>query len=259
MTDLLDAALHELVPTFADEQPDWLDVVARAEVVAPARRGFSTRRRLVLALVVLVAVLIPLAALADANDWWFFKTPGSPTPTGAPVVVKTGEWDGHPWQIVAYPSTTDGLCVSMTPKTSNNNSAGAAMGCGPFAGIARTGATKASPDMRITFLSGSATKALPAYIIGPVVEQAATVAIRFNDGKTLHTPTFSAPPPLEHVRFYASPLPQDETAEKIPSPSRLRVSLQWKWIAGLDANGRVVACLAPSSAINGISPLSPCN
>ena len=30
MTDLLDTALNDLVPTFADEQPDWLDVVARS-------------------------------------------------------------------------------------------------------------------------------------------------------------------------------------------------------------------------------------
>jgi hypothetical protein len=31
MTDLLGLALDNLVPTFADEQPDWADVLARAE------------------------------------------------------------------------------------------------------------------------------------------------------------------------------------------------------------------------------------
>ena len=39
MTDLLDTALNDLVPTFADEQPDWNDVLARsADAVTRGRR-----------------------------------------------------------------------------------------------------------------------------------------------------------------------------------------------------------------------------
>jgi hypothetical protein len=198
---------------------------------------------MVIALAVLAAVLVPLAALAAANNWWFL-TLGGPTPTNAPVVVKEGVWDGHPWQLIAYPSTTDGLCVSVTPK--NSTGEGAAMGCGTFAGIARTPETKASPDMTITYLSGGASNELPAYIAGPVIENASAVEIRFADGNVMRVPTFTAPEPLSHIRFYATPI------------SAADQSTFLKWVAGLDANGNVVACLAPLTAKDGISLLSDC-
>jgi hypothetical protein len=249
-----EAVLEQLVAGAA-WRPDWPEALARAgESKAPQRR---LRRRLILALVVAVAILAPFAARAAANDWWFFKTPGSPTPTSEPVVVKIGEWDGQPWRLVAYPSTTDGLCVSMIPDDGDNNSYGAAMGCGTFAGVARTTATKAGPDMSITFLSGSATKVLPAYIVGPVIEQATMVEVRFANGETLRTPTFAAPHPLDHVRFYATPLPKDQLPTTRGSWSPPRVA-PLQWLAGLDENEHVVACLAPSSASNGVSPLSAC-
>ncbi len=249
-----DALLEQLVAG-AKWRPDWPDALARAGEGSAGRRRLS--RRVVVALVVVVAILAPLAALAAANDWWFFKTPGSPTPTSAPVVVKSGVWDSHAWRLVAYPSTTDGLCVSMIPGGGDNNSYGSAMGCGTFAGIARTTATKASPDMTITFLSGSATNVLPAYIVGPVIEQATMVEVRFANGETVRTPTFPATHPLDHVRFYAMPLPRAQvpTTRGLGSPPRV-APLQW--LAGLDQNEHVVACLAPSSASNGRSPLSAC-
>jgi hypothetical protein len=253
MTDLLDTAMNDLVPSFAAEQPDWTNVVARSHVVP--RRRLVSRRHLVVALVVVAAVLIPLAALADANDWWFFRT-GLPVPTSAPVVVTTGEWSGHPWELVAYPSESDGLCFSITPKPADGSSYGGAMTCGPFVGVPRTAATKVSGDMQITFLSGSWTSALPAYIAGPVIEQATTVAIRFEDGKTLRAPTVAAPHPLEHIRFYAAPLPLDEYPAETLSGTRHVATITW--LAGLDASGRVVACLAPATAKNGVSPLTDC-
>ena len=258
MTDLLDTAMNALVPSFAAEQPDWANVVARAEAVSPRRR-FVTRRRLVAVFVVLAAVLIPLAALADAHDWWFFGA-GMPVPTSAPVVVTTGEWSGHPWELVAYPSETDGLCFSITPKRGDGSSYGGAMTCGPFAGVPRTAATKTDADMQITFLSGSWTNVLPAYIAGPVIEQASTVEIRFQDGTTLQAPTIAAPPPLEHIRFYAAPLPPAE----YPADTLGTLHVATKhvatitWLAGLDASGRVIACLAPGTAKNGVSPLTDC-
>jgi hypothetical protein len=249
-----DALLEQLVGR-AKWRPDWPDALARAGEPSVGHR--RVRRRVVVALVVVVAILAPLAALAAANDWWFFKTPGSPTPTSAPVVVRTGAWDGHGWRLVAYPSTTDGLCVSMIPGDGDNNSYGSAIGCGTFAGVARTTATKASPDMTITFLSSSATRVLPAYIVGPVIEQATMVEVRFANGETVRTPTFAAPHPLDHVRFYATPLPKDQMPTTRGSGSPPRVA-PLQWLAGLDQNEHVVACLAPSSASNGGSPLSAC-
>lgn len=182
-----ESALEQLVDDVA-WRPDWPGVLARAGVVRRPR--LLTRRRVIVAIAVAAAVIIPLAAVAAANDWWFFRTPGSPTPTSAPVVVKTGVWGGHPWQLVAYPSETDGLCVSMVPGAGNGSSYGAALGCGPIEGVARTTQTKpGAPDTAISYLSGGPTAVLPAYIVGPVIEDATTVAIRWSDGTTVRTPT----------------------------------------------------------------------
>jgi hypothetical protein len=243
-----DQVLNRLAP--ADGWvPDWPDVLQRAGQRRSAR--LVTKRRLVVLFAVLAAVLAPLAALGAADDWWFLSG-GAPTPTKAPVVVQEGEWDGHPWQLIAYPSTTDGLCVSVSPKGSTGDRQGGAMGCGTFAGVARTPETKASPNMTITYLSGAASTQLPAYIAGPVIGKATTVEIRFANGDVVRVPTFLGPEPLAHVRFYATQLPSGVE-------SRLRPSAMFlKWVAGFDANGNMVACLAPPTARNGVSSLSDC-
>jgi hypothetical protein len=100
--------------------------------------------------------------------------------------------------------------------------------------------------MTITYLTSSRSKRLPTYIVGPVVETAATVEIHLKSGGTLHAATFAAPKPLGQIRFYAIPLPGAGIVFPV------------LWIAGLDLHGTVVACLAPATARNGISPLSAC-
>ncbi|HEV7642291.1 MAG TPA: hypothetical protein VGO39_15630 [Gaiellaceae bacterium] len=228
---------------------DWPNVLERAGAT-PSR--FVTKRRLVLALVALAAVLLPLAAVGAASDWWFLRFGGAPAPTSAPVIVKDGEWSGHPWQLVAYPSTTDGLCISVTPGASAHGGRGGALSCGPFAGGSRTPETKASPDMTITFLSGGGSPELPAYIAGPVIDKATTVEIRLGNGEVLRVPTFAGPESLGHVRFYATQLPAgaQQSSRMFLAPLR--------WVAGLDANGDVVACLVPDTAKDGISDLADC-
>ena len=211
-----------------------------------------TKRRLILVVAVLAAVLVPLAAIGGASDWWFLRSGGAPIPTAAPQVVKEGEWDGHPWQLVAYPSATHGLCVSITPNDSRDKGEGGAMGCGPFVGVARTPESKASDDMTITFLAGGGSERLPAHIVGPVIEEASSVEIRFGDGDVLRVPTFAGPESLPHVRFYAAQMPFNVrftpgTAAAFPA-----------WVAGLDANGNVVACLAPRAELEGVSARSDC-
>jgi hypothetical protein len=229
---------------------DWSDVLERSGARESAR--LVTKRRLVLALVVFAAVLLPLVAVGAANDWWFLRFGGTPVPASAPVIVKEGEWGGHPWQLVAYRSTSDGLCVSITPQGAGVDGNAGAMGCAPFAGVSRTPETKASPDMTITFLSGGASPHLPAYIAGPVIEQATTVEIRFGNGDVVRVPTFTGPESLGHVRFYATQLP----AGVQDTPRTFLTFL--KSVAGLDANGEVVACLAPHTAKAGISDLADC-
>jgi hypothetical protein len=233
-------------------KPDWADVLDRAGEHSPNHR-LLTKRRLARALALLAAVLIPLAALGAASDWWFFRFGDAPTPLSAPVVVKEGEWSGHPWQLIAYPSSTDGLCVSVIPTGSKPEGFGGAMGCAPMAGVRRTAETKGSSDMTITFLSGSAGSELPAYVAGPVTDKASNVEIRFGTGEVLRVPTFSAPASLGHVRFYATQLPASVTLPGSDTGQRFIDKL-----TGLDNDGDVVACLVPLTAVDGVSPLSDC-
>jgi hypothetical protein len=225
---------------------DWDDVLRRAGETRRTR-AMLLSRRLVVALAVALAVLAPLVALAASNDWWFLGH-GAPTPAKSPVVVRTGSWDGFDWQLVAYPSTTDGLCFAVTPQDTATTE-GAGFECAPFVGVPRTATTKRSPDMPITYLlhGGGAT---PSYIAGPVIDSAKTVQIRLSTGATLTTPTFAAPEPLQHVRFYA-------LSAQLPAP-KLVGSPPIAWIAGIDAEGNVVACLNPATAHDGVSALSDC-
>jgi hypothetical protein len=228
------------------------------------RLRLLTKRRLMLALALLAAALVPLAALGAASDWWFLQDHG-PTPVSAPDVVKEGEWSGHPWQLIAYRSGRVGLCVSVTPAGSTAGGReripfspprGGATSCAPFVGVP-TAETKGSSKMTITFLSGAAGTELPAYIAGPVIDKASTVEIEFGTGEVLRLPTFSGPASLGHVRFYAAQLP-----ESIPMPlPRAGTHNQPSFInnlAGMDSDGNVVACLTPRIAVDGVSPLSDC-
>jgi hypothetical protein len=252
-----DDALDHLAPVLP-WQADWTDVLRRAGQPQANRlarpRRVLRKRRLIIAVVVLVAISIPLAALGAANDWWFLRNSGAPRPLSEPLVLKEAEWGGHTWQMSAYPSGTDGLCVAVTRKDLKDVGA---MGCSPFVGSLRTAATKATPDMTITYLSGSDidTGGRPLYIVGPVIDKASEVEIRFISGQTIRVPTFSAPAPLDHIRFYATGLSGGVIS---PGPQSTPASLAPKWLAGLDKEGNVVACLVPTKAKDGISPLADC-
>jgi hypothetical protein len=229
-------------------------VVERAADRPPSR--LVTKRRLVVLVAVLAAVLVSLAAFGATNDWWFLESGSSPTPSQAPNVVMQGQWNGHPWQLAAWrseshPVEPDGLCFSVTPRGFPAEGEGGNTSCvGAFAGIEPTPETKTSSEMTITFLGGTASEQLPAYIAGPVISEATAVEVRFGDGDVLRVPTFAAPEPLQRIRFYATPPASVQPTLNDPT---------WlKSVAGLDAKGNVVACLAPLTATNGSSPLSDC-
>ena len=217
-----------------------------------------TKRRLMLGFAALAAALVPLAALGAANDWWFFQDHG-PAPVRAPDVMKEGEWSGHPWQLIAYRSGSVGLCVSVTPAGSNADGSGGATGCAPFVGVP-TAETKGQPKMTITFLGGAASTELPAYIAGPVIDKASTVEIEFGTGEVLRLPAFSGAASLGRVRFYAAQLPatipMPQPGQRIQNPTQPWPPINT--LAGLDSDGNVVACLAPRTAVDGVSPLSDC-
>jgi hypothetical protein len=160
--------------------------------------------------------------------------------------------------LIAYLSNTDGLCVSVTPTGSNASGSGGATNCATFVGVPRTAETKGSSEMMITFLGGAAGSELPAYIAGPVIDKASKVEIQFGTGEVLRLPTFSGAASLGHVRFYAAELP---ATIQLPLPRPGIQNRQRSFIstvAGLDSDGNVVACLAPRTALDGVSPLSDC-
>jgi hypothetical protein len=230
--------LGKLSPFPSSVAGDWQEVLRRADaqsslgrtpphsrVWRQALRALA-KRRVVVVLAGLVAVIVPVIALGAANDWWFFTYGSAPTPRSAPVVVKHGVWNGHPWDLDAYRSGTNGLCFALKATDSNE---GAGMGCVTFVGIARTNQTQPGPELTITFASHGGNRRFPAYIVGPVIAAASKVKIQFPDGQVLRVPTFAAPRSLGRVRFYVTPLPAHEFVPK--------------WVAGLDAHGRIVACI----------------
>lgn len=272
--------LHAITPR-RDEQPDWTDVLARAEiksapmigeVSAPPNRPTElvdhgreklVRKRLLLVkkrrVAVLVAlaltVITPVVAVGAANDWWFLRSNRVPAPVrdANATVVAEGQWGGRGWKLVTYLSKTDGLCLSMMPQDAVVNGKGASMSCAPFVGVPRTPNTKHTPDLRITYLSASATAKLPAYIVGAVIDGATQVDIGFADGRVLRVPTSIGPPPLQHVRFYATPLAASSSGSQDPG-----VSLRPAWLAGVGGNHQIVTCLVlpPSGELN--PSVSPC-
>jgi hypothetical protein len=225
-----------------------------------------------LALGLLATALVPLAALGAASDWWFLQDDGpkpvgapdgwflrddGPAPVGAPDVVKEGEWSGHPWRLIAYRSTTDGLCFSVMPAGSNASGSGGATSCALFVGVPRTAETRGSSEMTIAILGGAGGGELPAYIAGPVIDKASTVEIEFGKREVLRLPTFSGPASLGHVRFYAAQLPTT-ISMPWPRPGTHNERTFINKLAGLDSDGNVVACLTPRMAMDGVSPLSDC-
>jgi hypothetical protein len=237
-SDVLDrlAPLHEFVP-------DWDDVLARAGLRYGPPRA-KTRRRLVMVAALLAATIVPLAAIAESHDWWFFSS-GAPAPATDVYVVRTGEWDGQRWELVAYRTVNDGLCFSMAPAGSNGRGA---MNCDRILGVTRDW-SQDTPHA-ITYLSSGATKDLPAYIVGAVTEEAETVAVYFLDGEVLRTETLAAPRSLGTIRFYAAQLPRGLL------PFALGSGFVDKLVGFND--GRIVACLNLPLPPAEAAPRSPC-
>jgi hypothetical protein len=243
----LDPFLDQLAPGDA-WSPAWDDVLVRAGRV-PAKR-WSRRRVVALVLVVLALVLAPLAALAASNDWWFLRHAAKEeTPSRAPVVVKKGGFDGERWELVAFPAPA-GLCWSLTFTADPAAGAGSAAACGPIVGFPSRPSNARLP---ITFLTVSGKDDTPGWIAGPVVPSAVKVELRFAK-RSITTATFPAPSSLGAVRFYAVQLPRAVR----PGKARRPPSFSLRWLAGYDRNGRIVACLNPRTARDGVSPLGAC-
>jgi hypothetical protein len=257
-SEALERLSPESLPTSA-WQPDWRDVLARAGAEALVR-GSAGRRRLrwrhvMLIAATVTAVVVPLVALAE-NDWWFLKLKGIPRPVSTPVVVAEGSWSGHPWQLVAYQSYTEGTCWTLTFNDVPRSGWGGVR-CGSTVGVGPLNGAFAGTIPTIAYaMGGSFDGSFPSWIAGPVVRSAATVVIRWRNGAVVQTSTVSAKSLGEigwfrPVNFYAVPLP-----DNVVQPSGWADLPQS--LTGLDARGRVVACLVVFADHHGWSPLSEC-
>jgi hypothetical protein len=256
MTEHLYSVLEELVPGFDDERGDWSRVIADARVPElvttsvrpgdmtsahrPRPRRWLTRRRVAVIAIAVVAIATPVIAAAS-QDWWFFRFVGTvPEPVTEVKVVKTGEWGGRPWQLVAYLSATSGICYGLTPTDATATGEGSSLACAPVEGVPRTESTKPSAPLTITFLAANSL-GVPAYVLGPVIDAADEVEIHLAGGEVIRTPTLDAPDELGSIRFYATQVPEFDIQR----------------LVGIGHDGEVVACLLVPTPPTG-TPLSAC-
>lgn len=256
---LLKQTLDSLAPV-QSELPNWANILERAgiEGKAEARRSLW-KRSWIAAIVVVVAVLVPLAAIGSEQDWWFFHFGGQSLlkPLTGVSVVKTGSWDGNEWELVAFRSETEGLCFGILPTRlrAPANSAGGGLGCGSVAGVPRTPAATPSSAM-ITVLTGAVggieknEQAVP-YAVGPVSDVAVQIGIYLRDGEVVHTPAFGAPEELgAPIHFYATQLPPSALPSTSEEGGR---TIPITKLVGLDGAGKVVACLLVPSGKHELS------
>lgn len=226
--DTIDDALDALAPN-QDVELDWHEVVSRAGKTpdSASRRALRRRprKRWLIALAAVVAVVSPLSAVGAAEEWWFFTSLAPPTST--PQVLKSGTWAGASWELVGY-KARDGLCFLVMPAGSPRDGSGVSTPTG-------CGGTPDPPDSTghggIGSLSG-VTLGLPNYVVGPVVEGAQEVSVHLSSGETIRTPTFDVPESLGAVDFYATDLPAGATVALLTAEA---------------ADGRVVACFVLDS------------
>lgn len=252
----ISAALDAILPLSGDHG-DWRGVVADASS-SRWPKGRPRFRRTALAFAVgALAVIVPLAALADSNGWWFFSDSGSasaPSPVGDVVTVASGRWQGTPWALTAYRTTSDGLCVAFTPNPPSGLIPGASsstppasalmMGCGaPVQGVPNL-PHLASHQIGFTDSSSAPGEGRRFDVIaGPVAADVAEVEILQSDGASVRVASIPAPTQLDApVRFFVSELPLGTTL---------------KAVVALDNSGNTIETVsvpaAPSSNHGGVT------
>jgi hypothetical protein len=246
MTEHLYSVLDELVPRFDNERGDWSSVVADARAEWPVTRSIPTldmtserprsrkwltRRRVAVIAIAVVAIATPLIATAS-QDWWFLGISLLPEPTTDVVVVKSGEWDGKPWQLVAYGGEGSQVCYGVMPRSAGGSTGegqGGGLACIRIAGVPHESGS-GEPRLGVMYLSHP-SPALAAYIAGPIVDSADEVEIHLVGGEVIRTPTFDAPDELGSIRFYAAQLPETDSSGG-----------QVQKLVGIGHDGEVVAC-----------------
>jgi hypothetical protein len=115
MTDSLDIAMNDLIPNFADERPDWTNVVERSTKLA-RRRPFIWERHSRTAIAIafaLVAICLPAIALSASVRGWL-GLGSQPVYKKARLVVSTPIAGNRVARLWVGPSTDGGDCEIIT-------------------------------------------------------------------------------------------------------------------------------------------------
>jgi hypothetical protein len=213
MTDLLELALNDLVPSFAEEQPNWSDVVARSKRTRRARvMRLSWRRHprravaFVFALLLIVLLATPafgvqgyVLHLLGRKNVSFTHSPAAPNvvkkqfldlPIGAPPqwptpvqaaktrTVATFSIAGHPRKLWVAPTLAGGYCYTFELN---------------FGGCRQTRTDRAKAVLGVTWQGGSPRHGVNASIVTRVggditAPAAAKITARYADGTTNDIP-----------------------------------------------------------------------
>lgn len=213
MIDLLELALDDLVPSFAEEQPNWAGVVARSTRTGRAdvmRSGWRRhpRRVVAFALALLLIVLLATPAfglqgyvlhLLGRKNVSFTHSPAAPNvvkkqfldlPIGAPPqlatpvlaakarTVATFSIAGHPRKLWVAPTRTGGYCYTFELS---------------FGGCRQTRPDRAKALLGVTWQGGSPRHGVNASIVtrvgGDITAPAATtITARYTDGTATDIP-----------------------------------------------------------------------
>jgi len=218
----ISAVLDRLIPD-AHEPRHWQQLLERADR-RPTRRRRTlpvSRRLLFAAVLVVLAVLVPLTALAVGRGWWFLSAYG-PKPVGNIVVVTSGNWHGTPWSLTAFRTDKGTICYAITVEPATPQPLGSAEACGPVTqktpisflrslGTGRVLLTRGHFNLR-----GPQPHRFPAYIVGVTTESIATIAINGTRGPGQNVKTIAAPAALHaSVRFFIAERPANRNISSI--------------------------------------------
>jgi hypothetical protein len=213
MTDLLRLALDDLVPSFADQDPDWADVVARSRRPRrspSARMTLRRNRRRTLALVFALLLVVLLATpafgvqgyvlhLLGRKNVTFSNSPSAPNvvkkqfldlPIGAPTrwvtpvqaakarTVAAFSIAGHPRKLWVAPTTNGGYCYTFELN---------------FGGCRQTKTDRAASRLGVTWQGGPSKRGVNESIATRVggditAFAAAKLTARYADGATADIP-----------------------------------------------------------------------
>lgn len=218
-----------LVPSpQVDDRRDWQRVIDDAGAVAsvtypPIFRLAYRRYVKVVAAIALLVLTIAIPALAVTRQWIF--SDHGPIRTSRDFTVTSGTTEGFAWNLLAFTSSNDGLCLAIA--TSSNKSIGGGCGAEVSGESVTPESTNQNSSQSVGYVITSLPETTSEIVYGPVAEGVAIVTIRLESGKEVSPRIIAAPAGLDTtISFYAASLQSSEEPVAIVARSADGTSLQ---------------------------------